>query len=237
MKIDNNALVRAEPQEVFALINDVERVASCLPGAELLGREGEDAYRGRVGLRVGPIGASFEGVLRFVEVDEAARTMHLVGRGSDVKGNGDAEADVRLAVVEHPEGSQLQITTDLNIRGKFVQFGKGAIASVSNKILGQFAANMAALLDEDEAAPATAAASGAAEATSAVGVPASGDAPTTGGAVTRPSRGGASPSSLGVSAGLDDASRRRLTLVATFVAGCIEGWILTRAFGRRGGRS
>ena len=233
MKIDNNALVRAEPQEVFALINDVERVASCLPGAELLGREGEDAYRGRVGLRVGPIGASFEGVLRFVEVDEAARTMHLVGRGSDVKGNGDAEADVRLAVVEHPEGSQLQITTDLNIRGKFVQFGKGAIASVSNKILGQFAANMAALLDEDEAT----AASGATEATSAVGVPVGGDAPTTGGAVTRPSRGGASPSSLGVSTGLDDASRRRLTLVATFVAGCIEGWILTRAFGRRGGRS
>ncbi|WP_343894070.1 SRPBCC family protein, partial [Janibacter melonis] len=161
MKIDNEALVAAGPQEVFDLINDVERVASCLPGAELLGREGEDAYRGRVGLRVGPIGASFEGVLRFVEVDEAARTMHLVGRGSDVKGNGDAEADVRLAVVEHPEGSLLTITTDLNIRGKFVQFGKGAIASVSNKILGQFATNMAALLEQGDAPAAAVAPAGA----------------------------------------------------------------------------
>ncbi|WP_191564242.1 SRPBCC family protein [Janibacter melonis] len=216
MKIDNEALVAAGPQEVFDLINDVERVASCLPGAELLGREGEDAYRGRVGLRVGPIGASFEGVLRFVEVDEAARTMHLVGRGSDVKGNGDAEADVRLAVVEHPEGSLLTITTDLNIRGKFVQFGKGAIASVSNKILGQFATNMAALLEQGDAPAAAVAPAGS-----------SGAAPTTAGAPPSP----AVARSVAVG---DDAARRRLVLAATFVAGCVEGWILTRAFGRRG---
>lgn len=218
MKIDNEALVAAGPQEVFDLINDVERVASCLPGAELLGREGDDAYRGRVGLRVGPIGASFEGVLRFVEVDEAARTMHLVGRGSDVKGNGDAEADVRLAVVEHPEGSLLTITTDLNIRGKFVQFGKGAIASVSNKILGQFATNMAALLEQGDAPAAAVAPAGAGS---------SGAAPTKAGAP--PSPAAHRPMAVG-----DDAARRRLVLAATFVAGCVEGWILTRAFGRRG---
>ncbi|WP_201464710.1 SRPBCC family protein [Janibacter melonis] len=218
MKIDNEALVAAGPQEVFDLINDVERVASCLPGAELLGREGDDAYRGRVGLRVGPIGASFEGVLRFVEVDEAARTMHLVGRGSDVKGNGDAEADVRLAVVEHPEGSLLTITTDLNIRGKFVQFGKGAIASVSNKILGQFATNMAALLEQGDAPAAAVAPAGAGS---------SAASPTTAGAP--PSAAVARPVAVG-----DDAARRRLVLAATFVAGCVEGWILTRAFGRRG---
>lgn len=218
MKIDNEALVAAGPQEVFDLINDVERVASCLPGAELLGREGDDAYRGRVGLRVGPIGASFEGVLRFVEVDEAARTMHLVGRGSDVKGNGDAEADVRLAVVEHPEGSLLTITTDLNIRGKFVQFGKGAIASVSNKILGQFATNMAALLEQGDAPAAAVAPAGAGS---------SAASPTTAGA--HPSAAVARPVAVG-----DDAARRRLVLAATFVAGCVEGWILTRAFGRRG---
>lgn len=222
MKIDNDAVVAADPERVFALINDVERVASCLPGAELLGREGEDGYRGRVGVRVGPIGASFEGVLRFIEVDEAARTMHLVGRGADVKGNGEAEADVRLAVVEHPEGAQLRITTDLNIRGKFVQFGKGAIASVSNKILGQFATNMAALLEQGEAAAAV----GAQPAEGAALVPA-------------PATGGTSPSSGAIPAGpgrlADDATRRRLAFVATFVAGCVEGWILTRAFGRRGG--
>lgn len=223
MKIDNEAVVPAAPDEVFALINDVERVASCLPGAELLGREGEDGYRGRVSVRVGPIAAAFEGVLRFLDVDETARTMHLVGRGSDTKGNGDAEADVRLEVAEHPEGAILRLTTDLNIRGKFVQFGKGAIAAVSSKILGQFAANMAALLEQGPAAPPAAAPdvtapSGAVSpAAPAAGLPSS----------------SAAPSAAGVGTLVDEAGRRRLALVATFVAGCVEGWILTRAFGRR----
>lgn len=223
MKIENQAVVAAEPAQVFALINDVERVASCMPGAQLLGREGEDGYRGRVSVRVGPIAATFEGVLRFLEVDESARTMHIVGRGSDTKGNGEAEADVRLEVVEHPEGSALRLTTDLNIRGKFVQFGKGAIASVSNKILGQFAANMAALLEQggaaEEPVPAGAVTSAAAAATppSSVGA----GAPSS-----------SAPSAAGVGMLLDEATRRRLVLTATFVAGCLEGWILTRAFGR-----
>ncbi|MGO1165764.1 MAG: SRPBCC family protein [Janibacter sp.] len=215
MKIDNEAVVPAAPDEVFALINDVERVASCLPGAELLGREGEDGYRGRVSVRVGPIAAAFEGVLRFLDVDETARTMHLVGRGSDTKGNGDAEADVRLEVAEHPEGAILRLTTDLNIRGKFVQFGKGAIAGVSSKILGQFAANMAALLEQGPAAAAPAGA--VSPAAPAAGLPSS----------------SAAPSAAGVGTLVDEAGRRRLALVATFVAGCVEGWILTRAFGRR----
>lgn len=232
MKIENEAVVAAPPAEVFALINDVERVASCMPGAELLGREGEDGYRGRVSVRVGPIGAAFEGVLRFLEVDEDARTMHIVGRGSDTKGNGDAEADVRLEVVEHAEGSALRLVTDLNIRGKFVQFGKGAIASVSNKILVQFAANMAALLDGgQEAASSAPAGADAVAATGAAAV---------GGAVGPPSSSGAAapaprpaPSTAAAGALVDEATRRRLVLAATFVAGCVEGWILTRAFGRR----
>lgn len=219
MRIENHAVVKAQPEEVFSLINDVERVASCMPGAELLGRDGEDGYRGRVAVRVGPISAAFEGVLRFLDVDESARTMHIVGRGSDIKGNGDAEADVRLEVVEHPEGSTLRLATDLNIRGKFVQFGKGAIASVSNKVLGQFAENMAALLERDDEG-AEAASTGAA--TAAAGPPR---------AAGSSSTPASSPAGLGVL--VDETTRRRLTLVMTFVAGCVEGWILTRAFGRR----
>ncbi|WP_435198280.1 SRPBCC family protein [Janibacter sp. GS2] len=218
MKIENQAVVAAQPSQVFALINDVERVASCMPGAELVGREGEDGYRGRVSVRVGPIGASFEGVLRFLEVDESARTMHIVGRGTDVKGNGEAEADVRLGVHEHPDGAVLSLTTELNIRGKFVQFGKGAIATVSTKVLNQFAANMAALLDQDQAAPADPSTVAASESEREVGA-AQKLAPAS--------------TSAGMGMLLDEPTRRTLTLVGTFIAGCLEGWILTRAFGRR----
>lgn len=222
MRIENESVVAAGPAEVFRLINDVERVAGCLPGAELLGREGEDGYRGRVSMRVGPIGASFEGLLRFLEVDEEARTMHLVGRGADVKGNGDAEADVRLRVVEHPDGAALQLTTDLNIRGKFVQFGKGAIATVSNKILKQFAANMAALLDQGDTAPdPVATAAGATEDSGAV-------------TPTRTRADAPAPAGIpGVGDFLDAGTRKNVQLAAVFVAGCVQGWILTRAFGRR----
>ncbi len=142
--------------------------------------------------------------------------MHLVGRGSDVKGNGDAEADVRLAVAEHPEGSLLTITTDLNIRGKFVQFGKGAIASVSNKILGQFATNMAALLEQGDAPAAAVAPAGAGS---------SAASPTTAGLPF----GRRGPPGGGRRRRRPPPSRPRRDLRR----GCVEGWILTRAFGRR----
>lgn len=223
MLIENAVTIPASPQEVFDLINDVERVASCLPGAELVGPEGENAYRGRVKVRVGPISAQFEGVMTFVEVDSENRTMHMVGRGSDKKGNGDAEADVRLSVVEHAEGAQLKVDTDLNIKGKFVQFGKGAISAVSSKILAQFAQNMADLLAGKSETVAAAEGGSADQKPGVRKAVGEGSA-----AVTAPGSGAAIQMPGGIGGGTGAG-----ILVAVFVAGCVEGWILTLAFGRR----
>ncbi|MDD7938263.1 SRPBCC family protein [Actinomycetospora lutea] len=142
MILDNHLAVPAAPDAVFALLNDVERVAGCLPGATLEGRDGE-AYRGRVKVKVGPISAAYAGTLRFTEVVPDQRTLRLSARASDAHGAGDAEADVVLSVIEADGGSTLDLHTDLLIRGKIAQFGKGAITTVSSRLLDQFARNLA----------------------------------------------------------------------------------------------
>lgn len=145
MILENALDLPGEPDAVFALLNDVERVAGCLPGAVLEGRDG-DAYLGKVTFKVGPVSAAYAGKVRFTEVDPARHLLRLSARGADSHGNGDAEADVTVTVEPGPDGSSLKLRTDLMVRGKIAQFGKGAISSVSARILDQFARNLAGLL-------------------------------------------------------------------------------------------
>jgi len=153
MILDNEIAVDAAPETVFALFNDVERVATCLPGAVLEGRDGE-TYSGRVTVRVGPITAAYSGTVRFLDVDPEQRRLRLQARGVDVHGSGGAEAEVVLVVGETAGGALLRVQTDLVIGGKIVQFGKGAIAAVADRILRQFAVNLAGLLNADPGATA-----------------------------------------------------------------------------------
>ncbi|MFJ2202560.1 SRPBCC family protein [Streptomyces violaceusniger] len=151
MRLTNSIPVKASPDDVFALLNDVERVASCMPGAALEGQDG-DTWKGGVKVKVGPITAAYAGTVRFLEVDSEHRRLRVHARGADTHGSGDAEAEVVLDVLGAPEGALLQLATDLVIRGKIAQFGKGAIGAVSERILRQFAQNLAGLLDQDHAA-------------------------------------------------------------------------------------
>jgi carbon monoxide dehydrogenase subunit G len=145
VQLTNTVLVEAAPDAVFALISDVQRVASCMPGAALEGRDG-DAWRGTVKVKVGPITAAYAGTVRFLEVDAEKRVLRVHASGADTHGSGDAEAEVFLEVVPDADGARLDLATDLVIRGKIAQFGKGAIATVSDRILQQFAQNLGNLL-------------------------------------------------------------------------------------------
>ncbi|WP_432167653.1 SRPBCC family protein [Streptomyces sp. bgisy031] len=172
MQLTNTIPVKAAPDAVFALISDVRKVASCMPGAALEGQDG-DAWRGAVKVKVGPISASYAGTVRFLEVDAEKRRLRVHATGADTHGNGDAEAEVTLEIGEAPEGARLDLTTDLLIRGKLAQFGKGAIVTVSDRILQQFAHNLGNLLLDRGTAdlPAAAAASAG---TPSVGTPSAG---------------------------------------------------------------
>jgi carbon monoxide dehydrogenase subunit G len=145
MQLTNTVPVKAAPDAVFALISDVQRVASCMPGAALEGSDG-DAWRGTVKVKVGPITAAYAGTVRFLEVDADKRILRVHASGADTHGSGDAEAEVFLEVVPDADGAQLNLATDLVIRGKIAQFGKGAIVTVSDRILQQFAQNLGNLL-------------------------------------------------------------------------------------------
>lgn len=148
MQLSNEVTLPATPERVFAVLNDVERVAPCLPGATLEGRTEDDAYRGRVKVKVGPISAAYRGTVRFVEAHEQAKRLVLDARGSDEHGSGNAEAKVTVTIEPDGEGSVLALETDLVIRGKVAQFGKGAIGEISQQLMGRFAENLAGLLRE-----------------------------------------------------------------------------------------
>ncbi|MFK0290193.1 SRPBCC family protein [Streptomyces sp. NPDC090442] len=231
MQLSNAVPVNAAPDAVFALINDVERVASCMPGAVLDGRDG-DAWQGRVRVKVGPITAAYTGTVRFLETDADRRRLRVQARGADAHGNGDAEAEVTLTVAEAPEGARLELVTDLVIRGKLAQFGKGAIGTVSTRILEQFARNLGGLLD-GERVGASGGGAGLAGGTAVAPSAASGGA--TG--VCAPPVAAGSGELDGLSALLGPAAGPLLAkygpLAAAFTVGVFEGWLLGRLAGMR----
>lgn len=228
MKLENSIRIPAAPDEVFALINDVEQVVTCVPGAALTGRDG-DAYRGGITVKVGPIRAAYSGTVEFQAVDADSRRLTMSGRAADTNGGGDAQANIMLAVDPAPDGSLLRVDTDLVLSGKIVAFGKGAIVAVSNKIMAQFAANLAALLSEQSG-------DGPVAVTAAVGAvgPVGGVAPSVAKAVPRAAvENAAAGASLDVLSLVPPTVVRRAGYAAIFVLGMAEGWLASRAF-RRG---
>ncbi len=153
-QIVNEFTVNRPIEEAWPIICDVERIAPCLPGAQLEEIEG-DLYRGRVKVKLGAVTAQFKGEAKFVERDDEAHTAKLHGKGRDTGGRGNAEADI-YAVAESlsPTSTKCTVTADLHITGKVAQFGRGIMGDVSKKLMDQFATNLNTMLDDEGPAPA-----------------------------------------------------------------------------------
>lgn len=141
MELTNTFSVSQPVDRAWAVITDLERVAPCLPGAALLGIDGDD-HRGAVKIKVGPVTAQYEGVARFAERDDPAHHAVLRAEGRDVRGQGNAAATIDLKLTEQGSGTQVTIDTDLELAGRVAQFGRGVIADVSGKLIGQFATRL-----------------------------------------------------------------------------------------------
>ncbi|MBU3702798.1 MAG: carbon monoxide dehydrogenase [Ilumatobacteraceae bacterium] len=154
--------------EAWNVLTNVERIAPCLPGAQLQEIEGE-TYRGAVKVKVGPIQAQFKGQASFVEKDDANYKVVLKGEGRDTGGKGNASAVItaQLTAID-ASSTQVNVNTDLSITGKVAQFGRGALADVSDKLLAQFSENLNNLI---AAEPAVATAAPAPEAAPDTGQP------------------------------------------------------------------
>jgi carbon monoxide dehydrogenase subunit G len=142
MKIQNEIEVAAPPDELFDVLADVERVAPLLPGASLEGKNDDDTYAGTVKVKVGPITASYRGTLRFLELDHDDHRAVMAASADETKGQGNLEARITASVSGSDSQSVLSLDTDLDVRGKAAQFGRGALGNVSQRVLQQFARNL-----------------------------------------------------------------------------------------------
>ncbi|ADB51451.1 SRPBCC family protein [Conexibacter woesei] len=158
MKFENAFAVQAPIEEVWATLLDVERVAPCMPGAQVLERVGDDAYRVAVKVRVGPISMTYRGELQVVERDDTAHVAAMRVKAKEARGQGTADATVRTALVEQPDGTHATIETDVLLAGKVAAMGRGVVTDVSARLVETFAGNLAAMLEGAAAAEEPAAA-------------------------------------------------------------------------------
>ncbi len=137
MEITDSFRVSTPIERTWDVLLDLERIAPCMPGAQLQEVEG-DEYRGIVKVKVGPITAQYKGAARIAEVDAPNRRVVLDASGRDTRGQGNAKATIVVQMAEDDGGTKVDVHTDLQVTGKVAQFGRGVLADVSAKLLGQF---------------------------------------------------------------------------------------------------
>ncbi len=153
MDLNHEFTVAVPVEDAWRILTDVERIAPCLPGAQLQEIEG-DTYRGIVKVKVGPIQAQFKGQANFIERDDTAHRVVLKGEGRDTTGKGNASAIITAELTSiDANNTGVKVLTDLSVTGKVAQFGRGAMADISDKLLAQFVVNLNTLIAADDSAP------------------------------------------------------------------------------------
>ncbi|CAN0531034.1 unnamed protein product, partial [Laminaria digitata] len=159
MDFDNSFDVPLPPDQAWATLMDIERIAPCMPGAELTEIVDDTTFKGKVSVRLGPVALTFQGTASFEDVDNDAHTASVKAQGADAKGRGGANANVAFHLEPSESGSTVKIHTDLQLSGSVAQYGRGAgmIQDLASQIIGQFAKNLAAQIEANQpaAAPGT----------------------------------------------------------------------------------
>jgi len=156
VKLSNTFEIDRPVGDVFDIFLDIERVAACMPGSRLTGRVDDQTYEGEVKIKVGPLTVAYAGQATFVEIDKEGRQLTLRARARETRGAGNADALIVARLEAHGSGTRVVIDTDLSIRGKVAQFGRGAIGEVAARLMQQFAQNVEVMLSGDEGAAAAA---------------------------------------------------------------------------------
>tara|TARA_Y100000814_G_scaffold182036_2_gene133027 strand:- start:169 stop:783 length:615 start_codon:yes stop_codon:yes gene_type:complete len=153
MELSNEIDVNAPIEEVWKAFNTPERIAPCLPGAELQEVDG-DNFNGLVKIKVGPITAQYKGTATYLDKDESSQKVVIKGDGRDTRGAGNASATITAILTEVSSNTtNVNVHTELTITGKVAQFGRGAISDVSGKLMTQFAKNLEQLLETPSEEP------------------------------------------------------------------------------------
>ena len=161
MELENSFVVPADIDTAWKTLLDVEAIAPCMPGAKLTSFDG-DNFTADVKVKLGPVTMNFAGEGKFVEKNEATHTAIIDASGKETKGAGTAGAKITATLVEEgPNSTRANIITDLTVTGKAAQFGRGVMADVSKKLIGQFAGNLEQVIAARQVTATAAAAAGA----------------------------------------------------------------------------
>jgi hypothetical protein len=166
VEFDNAFEVPLPPDEAWAVLTDIKRVAPCMPGAELTAIVDECTYKGKIGVRLGPVALAFAGVVQFEEMDAASRRARVKAQGNDAKGRGGANATASFTLEPAGSGTKVLVHTDLALSGSVAQYGRGVgmIQATAAQIMKQFADNLRAQLATEPAAANASAAAAAPDA-------------------------------------------------------------------------
>ena len=148
MELKNEFRVSVPVERAWATLTDVEYIAPCMPGAQLTEIDGDD-FKGQVKVKVGPITAQYKGSAKFLQKNEEEYRVIPEATGRDTRGAGNASAEVTADMVADGEGTKITISTDLKVTGKVAQFGRGVMADVSEKLIGQFVDSLEKKLSEE----------------------------------------------------------------------------------------
>jgi uncharacterized protein len=160
MEFDNSFEVPLPPAQAWKVLLDIERIAPCMPGAELTEVVGKDTYKGKIGVRLGPVALTFAGIVKFEDIDEATHTARVAAQGTDAKGRGGANATSMFRLEPAGNGSKVLVHTNLTLSGAVAQYGRGVgiIQATAAQLMNQFAKCLKEKLQQQET-PAAAAAS------------------------------------------------------------------------------
>jgi len=156
MEFDNSFEVPLPIDDAWKVLMDIRRIAPCMPGAELTDVVDDRTYKGKIGVRLGPVALTFAGIVKFEEIDDAGRKARVAAQGNDAKGRGSANAVAAFNLEPANGGTRVLVHTNLTLSGAVAQYGRGVgiIQMTAAQIITQFANNLKTQLAQDGAAAA-----------------------------------------------------------------------------------
>jgi uncharacterized protein len=153
MEFDNSFEVPLPVGDAWKVLMDIRRIAPCMPGAELTDVVDDRTYKGKIGVRLGPVALTFAGTVKFEEIDDANHKARVAAQGNDAKGRGAANANATFHLEPAGSGTKVLVHTNLTLSGAVAQYGRGVgiIQMTAAQIITQFANNLKAQLAQDGA--------------------------------------------------------------------------------------
>lgn len=163
MQIQNYFDIPVPPVSAWPILMNVPETAACFPGASHIEQLGEDHYKGRVTVKLGPLTMLFAGNLHIENRDDTAHSATIKANWNETKGRGNANTVTSFSLLEQGNGARVTMTSDLQLAGQVAQYGRGVgmISAISAQLIATFAENLRARIqaaDGGGAAPASQAA-------------------------------------------------------------------------------